>query len=133
MNNKVILAGCVILKGNSILLLNRKETGWYELPGGKININEEPEDAAKRELKEELNCEIDIIRKIGEKDFGENGLVFNYIWFLGKIKKGEIPEIKEKDKFKHFKYISFDKLKNRKLSTNMKNFVLELQAGRIKI
>ncbi len=52
--DKIVLAGCIILKGDAILLLNRKKTGWYELPGGKIDENESAEATAIRELKEEL-------------------------------------------------------------------------------
>lgn len=130
---KILLAGCVILKGNSILLLNRIKTGWYELPGGKVEKGEMPVDAAVRELKEEINCEVEIIKQLGEKDFEESGLVFNYIWFLGKIKTGKILKIREKDKFDHFRYISLKNLGKQKLSTNMKNFQSEFEAGNIRL
>ena len=34
--------------------------GLWEFPGGKIDGDETKEDALKREIKEELNCDIDI-------------------------------------------------------------------------
>jgi len=46
---KVMLAGCVILNKDRILLLHRKRNNYYELPGGKIDDCEQPEIAAKRE------------------------------------------------------------------------------------
>jgi len=38
--------------------------GLWEFPGGKIDGDETKEDALKREIKEELNCDIDIKRFI---------------------------------------------------------------------
>jgi 8-oxo-dGTP pyrophosphatase MutT (NUDIX family) len=43
---KITLAGCVILQNSAILLLHRIKTDWYELPGGKINGGETPEETA---------------------------------------------------------------------------------------
>lgn len=129
--SKIALAGCAILKNKSILLLHRKNPSQYELPGGKINSNEKPEDAAKRELKEELMCDVKIIRKFGTKKFEENGHVMTYTWFIGKIKKGQTPQIGEPEKFDHYKYVAIKKLASYPLSSNMKNFLREVNRGTI--
>ena len=127
--NKFTLAGCVILQNNSILLLHRIKKDWYELPGGKIDAPETPEQTATRELKEELSCDIEIIKKLGEKDFEENGYVMGYIWFLAKIKEGQIPKIGEPEGFDNFKFIPISELEKYKLSINMNNFLQELRKG----
>jgi len=124
---KISLAGCIILKDNEILLLNRKKTGWYELPGGKIDDSESPEKTAIRELKEELNCDVEIVSKFGEKEFEENGFVMNYHWFNANIKDGQTPRVGEPQTFDHFKYIKLSELSNIKLSPNMQNLVKELK------
>lgn len=41
--------------------------GWY-FPGGGIARNETPEDAARRELREETGCPIDGLKLVGEID-----------------------------------------------------------------
>src|SRR3954464_4974392 len=50
-------------RGDEILLLKRAEgtalAGQFFLPGGLVEPNELPEDAARRELKEEAGIEID--------------------------------------------------------------------------
>jgi 8-oxo-dGTP diphosphatase len=131
--NKVNLAGCVILKDKKILLLHRIKTDWYELPGGKIEEGETSEVAAKRELKEELQCDIIILRKIGHMDFVENAYTMGYTWFLAEIIEDTTPKIGEPDKFSDCKYISLDDLEKYKLSTNMQNFVKALKNKKIEL
>lgn len=131
--NKVNLAGCVILNDKKILLLHRTKTDWYELPGGKIDEGETSETAAKRELKEELRCDITILKKIGSMNFEENGFVMGYTWFLSEIKNEQVPEIGEPDKFSDYKYIPIVDLKSYRLSTNMQNFVKALQDKTIEL
>lgn len=128
---KVHLAGCVILKDGAILLLHRIKTDWFELPGGKIDGDEKPEDAARRELKEELLCDVTILKKLGKKDFTWNGQIMSYTWFLAEIDDNQFPSIGEADTFKEYKYIDLSSLGNYNLSTNMQNFIAELKSGNI--
>lgn len=53
---------------NQILLVKRARDphkGKWDLPGGFINAGEEYADSVKREVKEELGCEVEIERIIG--------------------------------------------------------------------
>jgi 8-oxo-dGTP diphosphatase len=129
----ITLAGCVITQNDSILLLKRIKTDWYELPGGKIESGEKPEETAIRELKEEIGCDINIVRKIGEKIFQENDYEMNYVWFKANILKGQEPIVSEPNKFSEVKYIPIAELELQSLSPNMKNFLASLNSNEIKL
>lgn len=49
-----------------VLLIKRRDIPVWVLPGGGIEQLETPEEAALREAKEEVGCNIQITRKIGE-------------------------------------------------------------------
>jgi 8-oxo-dGTP pyrophosphatase MutT (NUDIX family) len=50
-----------VLISNSKVLLERQENGNWKLPGGHIEKNETPIEAVKREAKEELGIEAEIL------------------------------------------------------------------------
>ncbi len=125
------LAGCVILQDNSILLLHRISKDEYELPGGKVDEGETPEETAIRELKEEFQCDVDIIRELGAKDFHDNSFIGTYHWFLARIQDGQKPALGEPEKFSHYRYVPIDELEKYKLSPNMKNLLEEIKQGKI--
>lgn len=123
---KIKLAGCIIQNSKGeILLLHRKTSkrDQWEIPGGKIDEGEKPEETARREIEEEINIKVKIIKKLGEKEFTEDEYCMDYIWYKATIVSG-IPKIME-DKFDEIKYFSFDKLKEikDKLSPNTLNFI----------
>ncbi|MEG1009509.1 MAG: 8-oxo-dGTP diphosphatase MutT [Clostridia bacterium] len=61
---KIEVSAAVIRNNNKIFCAQRKDEGAmakkWEFPGGKLEINETPKEALKRELNEELNLNIDI-------------------------------------------------------------------------
>lgn len=123
---KIELAGAVILDKNKKILLMHRNTPdlkQWELPGGKIEAEEIPEQTAKRELKEELNVNIEIKKYLGFKEFEDNECILKYHWFLSELKDEE-PKLMEK-KFNKLKYFSKTELESieYKLSSNMKIFM----------
>ncbi len=58
----VIVVAGVLFEGGRVLLTQRKKgthlEGLWELPGGKIDPDEDPRDALVRELREELGIEV---------------------------------------------------------------------------
>lgn len=63
-----LLAADVIIHypGDNIVLIERKyEPYGWALPGGHVDVGETVEDAARREMKEETNLDVDLIRMVG--------------------------------------------------------------------
>ena len=126
------LAGCVITdEKGGVLLLHRnngKHTQW-EIPGGKIDQGETAEQAAIREIKEELGVDVAIQEKIGGKEFNAGGRTLHYTWFAAKITDGK-SKITEPETFDSLKYFSPEQLRQiyDELSLNTQNF-LNAQGG----
>jgi ADP-ribose pyrophosphatase len=61
---KVINVVAAILKKDSKIFIAERGygefKGMYEFPGGKIEVGEKPQDALKRELKEEIQANVEI-------------------------------------------------------------------------
>lgn len=57
----------VIKKGDTFLILKfiKNDFSIWDLPGGRIKYKDSPLDALKREVKEETNLGIDILKSIG--------------------------------------------------------------------
>ena len=59
-----LVTAALIRDEDRILIAQRgrgKRFGWkWEFPGGKVRVNETPEDCLQREIKEELNLEIQV-------------------------------------------------------------------------
>ncbi len=79
-------ARAIIVKDNYLYVVRRITKKWgmyFSIPGGKIENGETPREAVIREVKEELNLDVEIIDLFGEyneKEFGN----YHYI-FLCKI------------------------------------------------
>ena len=65
-------ARAVIIDDNKLLvffrrkIINNKEITYYAIPGGHVEDNETCEETVVRELKEEMNLDIDIIGFLGK-------------------------------------------------------------------
>lgn len=57
------VVAAIIIKGGKVFATQRgygEWKGWWEFPGGKIEAGECPEDALVREIREELDAEIEV-------------------------------------------------------------------------
>ena len=81
-----IRAVVVIIHNNKILVHKNINSDHYALLGGRVKIGEDSETTVKREIKEELNKEIEITAYIGtiENFFKMSGSKFHEILFIHK-------------------------------------------------
>ncbi|MBU3941563.1 MAG: NUDIX domain-containing protein [Nanoarchaeota archaeon] len=81
-------AAVIIIDKDKVLLLHRIKKGkdYYVIPGGTIEEDEKPEEAAVREIKEETNFDIEL----GEVFCRVNDFMHNGTYFLAKKFSGEL-------------------------------------------
>ena len=62
----------------------------WEFPGGKLEGNESEIDCIKREIKEELNIEIEILRRLSYSDYDYGTFKIKLIPYLANYISGDI-------------------------------------------
>lgn len=70
--NTINVVAAVIKHGDKIFATQRgygEFKGGWEFPGGKVELGEEPEAALIREIREELNTEIEVHDMIGTIEY----------------------------------------------------------------
>lgn len=92
---KIIKVTCAIIEmDNKILVVQRSESMKqplkWEFPGGKIEASESEEESIHREIKEELDVEIEIINKITPTIFHYPDISIQLIPFVVNYIDGEI-------------------------------------------
>ena len=92
--------------------VNGERISYYAIPGGHVELGEKPEDTVKRELKEELNIDIEVIRELGVMMVND----IKEIYYLCKRTNGEPKlggeelERNSKDNYYEFRYYPLDKI-----------------------
>ena len=76
-----IRAGIVLIKDNKVALIERHRAGlhYFVFPGGGVDEDESPEQAAIREAMEELGIEVAIKQKVAEVQIGRKS---RQVYFL---------------------------------------------------
>lgn len=101
----------IIVEGNKVLVTQRSEKMSlplkWEFPGGKIEENETAESCVLREIKEELNLEIEIITRLESKKFDYPAFSINLIPFISKYLSGIINLNEHKD----YKWVTKEEMK----------------------
>ena len=117
---KVNVSAAVIVKDNKYFIAKRNKDkhlgGYFEFPGGKQDDNETLEQTAIREIKEELNVDITVDRKLGEEHYSDEKINVHLHYFFCTIIKGDIV-LKEheeaawvsKEEFNNYNFAEGDK------------------------
>lgn len=91
----------IILFDNQILVTQRSEKMKlplkWEFPGGKLEENESDIDCIKREIKEELNIEIEVLKSLSNSIYDYGTFKINLIPFISNYVSGEIVLSEHKD------------------------------------
>ena len=117
---KIDVSAAVIVKDNKYFIAKRNKDkhlgGYFEFPGGKQDHNETLEQTVIREIKEELNVDITVDRKLGEEYYSDEKINVHLHYFFCTIIKGDIilKEHEEaawvsKEEFNKYKFAEGDK------------------------
>ncbi|MFJ8250364.1 NUDIX hydrolase [Streptomyces sp. NPDC094466] len=63
--HSVSVAGVVVREDGRALAIRRADNGAWEAPGGVLELDERPEDGARREVLEETGIEVEPVRLTG--------------------------------------------------------------------
>lgn len=120
--------GAFILNDNNELLLHIRnkepEKGYWSIPGGRLEMYETFEEAVKREIKEETDLDIEVIKINGICDHivdidGEEKVHWVTPSFLCKVVSGT-AKIMEPEKHTEMDWFSLDTLPNKLTITTKK-------------
>ena len=106
------VVAAIIKKDNQYLIVQRnrnKHLGLkWEFPGGKVHENETFKEALLREIKEELNININIHEKIAEERYKDDKIDIVLHYYLCFHESG-IMELNEHENFAWVEKKDFDK------------------------
>ena len=95
------VCAAIIPKDGKILITQRpahkKQGNFWEFPGGKIEVDESPQEALRRELREELDISIDVgplvAKVLHEYDWGPVEIhAYRCRWTAGEIRHLEVRD-----------------------------------------
>lgn len=117
----------IILRRGTILLIKRGVHGvffgYWGIPGGGQEKGETLTETVKREVVEEIDLKVDIVRKLGEVIGSVSGTP-QHIYFckyvLGDINPN-VPEVTD------VKWVAYEKISELKIVPYLKKFLLSLK------
>lgn len=91
---EIDVVSAAIIEQGKILIAQRPQdktlANYWEFPGGKIETGETMEEALKREIKEELNIDIDVQTFIDHSSYAYYFGKVNLYLYTANVKEGDI-------------------------------------------
>jgi len=116
MNNFRIAVKSFVMKDGKLLILKRasndvqKPTIW-EIPGGRLELGEDPREGIKRETKEETGIDVEVLHPINVRHFvRDDGQTITMLIFLCKALQ---DNVKISEEHSEFDWVSIDKCKDK--------------------
>lgn len=125
MDDLIELAGNLIVEDGKILLLYREDEQHWEVPGGKVEDDESPTEAAVREADEEIGVEVELRKPFYSGEFQHQSQMFLWHGYVAEIVDGE-PSLEE-DKFGKMEWFEGSELDELELAPNMEMILPSLR------
>ncbi len=131
--NAVIASGPIIIKNKKMMVVLDDKDSFLKFPGGSIFKGKSLKETCKIETKQEICCDIDIIKEkeplmLWKKPYTGEKIPVVLIHWLAKLKPRQIPK-----KGKHTKEILWidSKYRGYELAPNVKYFLKKLRIEKI--
>lgn len=111
------LAGCLIIQEGKLFLLYREDEDWWEVPGGKVEEDESPTQAAVRETMEETGVKVELKKPFYSGEFQKDGEMFLWHGYIAEVRDGE-PRPRE-DIFTDSAWFTAEDLDEKSIAPNL--------------
>ena len=128
--NKFYVAtkGIVLNHHNQILIIQRAEGGrhenMWEFPGGMVEFGELPEEALAREIKEEVNLDIDILKYMYSWKWIENNEQVVGVSYLCRCK--DVSTLKLSFEHRNYKWVNISEILDSELDGDIKRNIIKV-------
>jgi len=114
---EIIASGPVIIENGKLLVDKDNKDDFYKIPGGRLKENESLEECCVREVWEEINAEITIIKKLSTLILNKNPTTHKKMrielhHYLAEL--NNLSEIKPIHPIKEIKWLDIKKIKRSK-------------------
>ena len=127
----VKVTAAILAKDNKIIIAKRgpndRLANKWEFPGGKVEINETPEQCLKREMKEEFDIDVSVGEYLGSSIYHYDHISIELMAYRTYWKNGEI----HLNDHNEFKWISLEQLAEFDFAPADLVFVEKLKNGEI--
>lgn len=111
------LAGNLLVEDGEVLLIYRSDEDHWEVPGGKVEDDESPTQAAVREAEEEIGVEVQLDKPFYTGEFMKEGELF--LWHGYIVSTEETPSLQE-EKFSDLEWFGKEELDELELAPNLR-------------